>query len=579
MDDRKRFEEWCSNPYFDEETRKELEAVAGDEEEIRDRFYRDLEFGTGGLRGVIGAGTNRMNRYTVRKATQGLANYMLKQNGAELGVAIAYDSRCKSEVFALEAAACLNGNGIHTYLYSRLTPTPMLSYAVRRLGCMAGIVITASHNPAEYNGYKVYWADGAQITAPRDREIIGEVQNVTDFRKVNRMDMEEAKKQGLFHLIDDEMEEAYLEDLKKLVLHPEAISQMASRLKIVYTPLHGTGNRPVQKILAKLGFEQIYVVREQQEPDGAFPTVSCPNPEDSNAFAMALKLAQEVDADLVLATDPDADRLGVYAKDAVTGEYHSFTGNMSGVMLCHYLLSQRKSMGILPKNGAVVKTIVTSRMAEPVAAEFGMKLVEVLTGFKYIGEQIKYFEEQGTYSYQFGFEESYGCLVESCVRDKDAVSAVMSLCEAAAYYASKGSSLWEQMMKLYERYGYYREGLVTKTLKGAEGAERIRIMMEQMRANPPRELGRFAVEEIADYQSGIIRRMVDGTERSTGLPVSNVLRYSLAEDAWCCMRPSGTEPKIKYYFGVKGASEEDAQCRLEALKASVLRFGESHTGS
>ena len=422
-----RYEQWCTSPVFDVETKKELEAIRDNHDEINDRFYKELEFGTGGLRGVIGAGTNRMNIYTVGKATQGLADYILKQGGSDKGVALAYDSRHMSPEFARYAALCLNANGIKTYLFDKLAPTPMLSFAVRRLSCIAGIVITASHNPAEYNGYKVYWEDGAQITFPMDKEIIACVNAIDDYAAVKSISEQEAADLGLFHLLGEDMEEEYRKELKKMVLSEKELKEAADKIKIVYSPLHGTGNLPVQHILAELGFTNVYVVKEQMEPDGNFPTVPYPNPEDKGAFKLALQLAKEKDADLVLATDPDADRLGVYAKDEKTGEYRMFTGNMSGILILNYLLSRRQELGILPENGAVVKTIVTTRMAEPVAAHYNMKLIDVLTGFKYIGEQMKYFEETGDYIYQFGFEESYGCLVEECVRDKDAVSAVMTL--------------------------------------------------------------------------------------------------------------------------------------------------------
>ncbi len=569
------YQAWRDDPFFDEETRNELKAIEKDDAEIRDRFCKDLEFGTGGLRGVLGAGTNRMNIYTVGKATQGLANYILGQGmGAERGVAIAYDCRHGSKEFADVAASCLCGNGIRTFLFDRLTPTPLLSFAVRRLGCIAGIVVTASHNPAEYNGYKVYWEDGAQVTAPRDREIITQVQAVGDFSKVKRMGEKEAVDCGLLVTLGDAMEQEYREAISRYVLNPETVRRMGGRLKLVYTPLHGTGDLPVRHLLEQIGFTDVAVVAEQQQPDGDFHTVVYPNPEDEGAFEMALEMAKDTRADLALATDPDADRVGMYVRGN-DGEYHAFTGNMSGVLLCYYILSQKKEKGLLPLNGVVVKTIVTTRMAEPVAEEFGVKLVDVLTGFKYIGEQMKLFEKEKTFTYQFGFEESYGCLVEDCVRDKDAVSAVMALCEAAAYYASRGITLWEQMQWLYDRYGYFKEGLVSQTLKGEEGAARIRRRMEAMRSEAPRQLGGCWVEEVEDYQAGVITNVKTGEMRPTGLPRSNVLRYRLSGDAWCCVRPSGTEPKIKYYFGVKGRSEQDAERRLLCLRQDIRSLGET----
>jgi len=542
---------WCEDPYFDEDTRKELKALEGQDQEIEDRFYKDLEFGTGGLRGVLGAGTNRMNIYTVRKATQGLADYIISQGSQEKGVAIAYDSRHMSQEFSEEAALCLNANGIRTYRFSTLRPTPVLSYAVRRLGCTAGIVITASHNPPEYNGYKVYWEDGAQITAPRDKEIIQCVNDVTDWEQVHTMSKEQAVAQGLYQIPDESLDTDYIGEIKKLALHPEVIEEMADQLKIVYTPLHGTGRVPVAGILSELGFRHVYVVKEQEMPDGDFPTVSYPNPEDPTVFTLALKLAKEVDADLILATDPDADRLGVYGKDAKTGEYHPFTGNMTGVLLAEYLLSQRKALGRLPENGAIVKTIVSTNMVDGLAAEYGVKVIEVLTGFKYIGEQIKWFGERGTYSYLFGFEESYGCLTGTYARDKDAVGAVAALCEAAAFYKKQNMTIWEQMQKLYQKYGYYKESLETVTLKGADGIQKMQERMKELRTNPPKEVNGKKVLRVRDYKAGTILDLENGTVSETGLPVSDVLYFELEDDAWWCVRPSGTEPKMKYYGGGK----------------------------
>ena len=560
---------WCEDSYFDENTKEELKAIAGDEKEIEDRFYKNLEFGTGGLRGVIGAGTNRMNIYTVRKATQGLADFILKENAQEKGVAIAFDSRRMSPEFSKEAALCLAANGIHAYLFESLRPTPMLSFALRKLGCTAGIVVTASHNPPEYNGYKVYWEDGAQVTAPKDTEIIDCVNAIEDFTTIRTMSEEEAKKAGLLTIIGKEIDDAYMEELKKLVLHPEAIKEVAKDLKIVYTPLHGTGNLPVRRILKELGFEQVYVVPEQSEPDGNFPTVSYPNPEDKKAFALALELAKKVDADLVLATDPDADRLGVYAKDSKTGEYQVFTGNMSGMLICEYELSQKKALGILPENGAVVTTIVSTNMADAVAAAYNQTLIKTLTGFKYIGEQIKLFEQNGEHSYQFGFEESYGCLVGTHARDKDAVVAVMALCEAAAYYRTQGKTLWDQMLTIFDTYGYYKEDLYTITLKGIEGTQKIQEIMDNLRKQTPEQIGSYKVLEFYDYKEDVKKDMVTGEVGKSGLPKSNVLYFALENDTWCCARPSGTEPKLKFYMGVKGSSMQDAIGQLEDLTAAV----------
>lgn len=564
------YRQWCSDPYFDEDTRTELLALAGQEAEIEDRFYRQLEFGTGGLRGVIGAGTNRMNIYTVRQATQGLANYIISCNGQAKGVAIAYDSRNMSPEFSEEAALCLNANGIKTYRFDSLRPTPELSFAVRELGCIAGIVITASHNPREYNGYKVYWEDGAQITPPHDRNILAEVAKVTDFSQVKTMERAAAEAQGLYETIGEKIDERYMEELKKQSIHPELIKKAAEDIRIVYTPLHGSGNLPVRRVLKELGFTQVYVVKEQELPDGAFPTVAYPNPEDAKAWTLALKLAKEVDADIVLATDPDADRLGVYAKDVRTGEYVSFTGNMSGMLIAEYILRERTGSGTMPQNPALVETIVTTDMAKRIAEDYGVKLIEVLTGFKYIGEQIKRFEQEHTYHYVFGLEESYGCLAGTYARDKDACVAVMMLCEVAAFYKLRGKTLWDAMLDMYEKYGYFREGLATLTLKGIDGANQIRKMMEDARENPPKELGGSRVLAVRDYKRDVRTDLATGQVTSTGLPESDVLYYELEDDAWCCVRPSGTEPKIKYYFGVKGTSLEDAEKKLEVLKDAMI---------
>ncbi len=571
MDAREIYEFWLTDSYFDEKTKEELRGIAEDEKEIEERFYKELEFGTGGLRGIIGAGTNRMNIYTVRKATQGLANFIIREQAQEKGAAIAYDSRNMSLEFAEEAALCLAANGIRAYIFPSLRPTPMLSFALRKLGCIAGIVVTASHNPPEYNGYKVYWEDGAQITFPKDKEIIGEVKGITDYAQVKTTSREEALKTGFYQVIGEEIDDAYMEELKKLVLHPEIIQQEAKDLKIVYTPLHGTGNIPVRRVLRELGFANVYVVKEQELPDGSFPTVSYPNPEDKNAFALALGLAKEVDADIVLATDPDADRLGVYAKDTKTGEYVSFTGNMSGMLILEYQLSQRKELGLLPKNGAVVTTIVSGKMAREVAKAYQVELIETLTGFKYIGEQIKFFEQNQEKEYIFGYEESYGCLVGTHARDKDAVVAVMALCEAAAYYKSQGMTLCDKMQELFEVYGYYKEDLCTVTLKGQDGAKQIDAMMEKLRLDVPKSIGCMRVTQFRDYREDVKLDMASGKKTGTGLPKSNVLYFELENSAWCCVRPSGTEPKIKFYVGVKGKSEEDAKALMQNITEDVTR--------
>ena len=564
------YKSWCDNMYFDEATRDELKSIANDEKEIEDRFYKDLEFGTGGLRGVIGNGTNRMNIYTVRKATQGLANFIIKEGAADRGVAIAFDSRRMSPEFADEAALCLNANGIKAYIFPSLRPTPELSFALRDLNCIAGIVVTASHNPPEYNGYKVYWEDGAQITAPKDSQIISEVKAVTDYNTVKTMDIDAARVAGLYNVIGYDMDDNYMTALKKMSLNGDIIKQVADDIKIVYTPFNGTGNVPVRRILRELGFKNVYVVPEQEKPDPNFTTLEYPNPEDPKAFTYALKLAKEVDADIILATDPDADRLGVYSKDVKSGEYKSFTGNMSGMLIAEYLLSQRKERGLIHKNGAFVKTIVSTNMADAIAKEYNVKLIEVLTGFKFIGEQIKFFEQQHTYEYEFGFEESYGCLVGTHARDKDAVVAVMALCEAAAYYKTKGLTLWDQMINIFEKYGYYKEGQKAITMKGAEGAAHIAKMMDDLRNNPPKKFGRWDVLETRDYKNDECIVLATGEKHSTGLPNSNVLYYDLSDNAWCCARPSGTEPKIKFYMGVKGSSLEDAQSMLDELTKAVM---------
>lgn len=564
------YKQWCDNEYFDESTRAELKSIAGNEAEIEDRFYKDLEFGTGGLRGVIGNGTNRMNIYTVRKATQGLANFIIKEKAADRGVAIAYDSRRMSPEFANEAALCLNANGIKAYIFPTLRPTPELSFALRELKCIAGIVVTASHNPPEYNGYKVYWEDGAQITAPKDTQIINEVKAVTDYNTVKTMDIDKARACGLYNVIGYDMDDKYIAALKKMSLNGDIIKQVADDIKIVYTPFHGTGNVPVRRILKELGFKHVYVVPEQEKPDPDFTTLEYPNPEDPKAFTLALKLAKEKDADIILATDPDADRLGVYSKDSKTGEYMSFTGNMSGMLIAEYILSQRKEKGLLHDNGAFVKTIVSTNMADAIAKEYNVKLIEVLTGFKFIGEQIKLFEQQHTYEYEFGFEESYGCLVGTHARDKDAIVAVMALCEAAAFYKSKGLTLWDQMINIFDKYGYYKEGQKAITMKGAEGAAQIAQMMDDLRKNPPKKFGDWDVVEFRDYKTKECTDIKTGAKSDTGLPVSNVLYFDLTDNAWCCARPSGTEPKIKFYMGVKGTGLDDADDKLNKLTDAVM---------
>ena len=572
MDYQKRYREWLENDYFDADTKAELTAIKENDNEIKERFYKDLEFGTAGLRGVIGAGTNRMNIYTVRKATQGLANYILK-NGAEgRGVAIAYDSRRMSPEFADESALCLAANGIKAYVFESLRPTPELSFAVRKLNCIAGINITASHNPPEYNGYKVYWEDGAQITPPHDTGIMAEVEAVTDYATVKTMSLEAAKEAGLYEVIGEAVDDAYMEELKKQVIHQDAIDQMNKDLKIVYSPLHGTGNIPVRRSLKELGLANVYVVKEQELPDGNFPTVSYPNPEAKEAFELGLKLAKDVDADLVLATDPDADRLGVYVKDTKSGEYKVLTGNMSGCLLADYEISQTKAVKGLPKDGCLIKSIVTSNMAKAIAESYGVKLIDVLTGFKFIGQQILEFEKTGIGTYLFGFEESYGCLIGTYARDKDAIVATMALCEAAAYYKTLGKTLWDAMIDMYEKYGYYKDDIQSITLKGIEGLEKIQNILETLRKEPPAEIGGYGVQRARDYKAGTIKDLRTGETSDTGLPASNVLYYELENDAWVCVRPSGTEPKVKFYYGIKGNSLENADEISAKMGASVLEM-------
>ena len=575
MDYKEVYEQWIANPYFDEATKEELKNIAGDENEIKERFYMDLEFGTAGLRGIIGAGTNRMNIYVVRRATQGLANYIAKVDKKSQGVAIAYDSRHMSPEFAQEAALCLAANGIKAYIFETLRPTPELSFAVRHLGCVAGINVTASHNPPEYNGYKVYWEDGAQITPPHDSGIMGEVKAISDWNTVKTMDKAEAEKAGLFEVIGKEVDDAYMAELKKQVIHMDAIQAEGKNLKIVYTPLHGTGNIPARRILKELGFENVYVVKEQELPDGDFPTVSYPNPEAAEAFELGLKLAKEVDADLVLATDPDADRLGVRVKDK-NGEYHDLTGNMSGCLLANYEISQRKAVnGSLPEDGALIKTIVTTNLADAIAKGYGVKLIEVLTGFKFIGQQILGFEKSGKGSYLFGFEESYGCLIGTYARDKDAIVATMALCEAAAYYKTQGKTLWDAMIEMYEQFGYYKDDIKAVTMKGIEGLQKIQDIMNSLRQNPPVEFAGHKVVAVRDYKADTIKNLETGEVTPTGLPNSNVLYYELTNDAWVCVRPSGTEPKVKFYYGVKGTSLADADEKSAVMGKAVLDMVDS----
>ena len=569
-----KYNKWLNDPSIDEETKEELKSIEGNNAEIEDRFYKELEFGTAGLRGIIGNGSNRMNKYTVTKATQGLANYINKNNPENKGVAISYDSRHMSKEFSQYTALCLNANGIKTYVFEELRPVPELSFAVRELNCIAGVMITASHNPPKYNGYKVYWEDGAQIVPPHDKGIITEVNSIEDFSTIKKITKEEAIQKGLYNVIGKEIDDKYIKTLKNLVLNLDTIKEVQKDVNIVYTPLHGAGNVPVQRILKEIGFENVYVVPEQEKPDGDFPTVDYPNPEDEKAFKLALELAKKVNADIVLANDPDADRLGVYAKDSKTGEYHSFTGNMSGLLIAEYELSQKQERGEIPANGALIKTIVSSNLADAIAKEYNLKLVEVLTGFKYIGEQMRLFEQTGENTYMFGFEESYGCLVGTHARDKDGIAAVMALCEAAAYYKTKGYTLWDQMINIYKKYGYYKELTVSVTKEGVSGADEIKQIMENIRQNPITQLGKYKVLKFRDYKQGIIKDLETGDIEKTNLPTSNVLYFDLNNDAWCCVRPSGTEPKIKFYIGVKENNMEEAEKSLKELAEKVKTLGQ-----
>ena len=574
-DYKKIYEEWLSNPYFDQDTKEELKAIADDENEIKERFYMDLEFGTAGLRGIIGAGINRMNIYVVRRATQGLANYIMKQGGASKGVSIAYDSRRMSPEFADEAARTLAANGIMAYKFESLRPTPELSFAVRELGCIAGINVTASHNPPEYNGYKVYWEDGAQFTPPHDKGVTEEVLAIEDLSTVKTMTASEAKAAGLYKVIGAEIDDKYIANVKAQVVNQEAITKMQDDITIVYTPLHGTGNVPVRRVLKEIGFEHVHVVPQQELPDGEFPTVSYPNPEAAEAFELGLGMAKELNADLVLATDPDADRLGVYVKDSKSGDYIPLTGNMSGSLLCEYVLSQKKAQNAIPADGEVVKSIVTTNLVDAVAESYNCKLVECLTGFKWIGQQILKEEHTGEGHYMFGLEESYGCLIGTYARDKDAVSASVALCEAAAYYKTKNMTLWDAMVAMYEKYGYYKDAVKSIGLKGIEGLAKIQNIMDTLRNNTPAEVGGYKVVSARDYKLDTIKDMATNEVKPTGLPASNVLYYDMNDGAWMCVRPSGTEPKIKFYYGVKGTSLEDAEEKSKVFGEAVQAMVDS----
>jgi len=567
-----KYKEWCENPIFDEEVKAELKSIENDESEIKDRFYKELEFGTAGLRGIVGIGTNRMNNFTVGRASQGLAQYIIKMGGQQRGVAIAYDSRNMSKEFSEQAALILNANGIKTYRFESLRPTPELSFAVRYLNCISGIVVTASHNPPKYNGYKVYWEDGAQIVAPIDEGIISEVNSIQDFSLIKSIEKNEAIEKGLYNEIGKEIDDLYIEELKKNSLNPDKIKEVADDINIIYTPLHGTGGKFAPRILKEIGFKNIHIVKEQEEPDGNFPTVSYPNPEDPKAFEMALDLAKKLNGDIVIANDPDADRIGLFVKDTKTNEYILFNGNMIGLTVAEYLISQKREKGFLPQNPALIKTIVSSNMTDRICEYYGVKLFETLTGFKNIASKIREFEQENSYETIMGYEESYGCLIGTHARDKDGIIATMILCEAAAYYKTKGKTLWDNMIDMYEKYGYYKEGQIAITLEGADGAAKIKKMMEDLRSNPPRKIGRFNVLKIKDCTTGISKDLITGEETKLDLPSSNVLYYELENDFWVAARPSGTEPKIKFYMGVKAQSLEEANKLEEELKEEVRKI-------
>ena len=572
------YKKWCEDTYFDEATRAELKAIEGNDKEIQERFYKDLEFGTGGLRGIIGAGTNRLNIYTVSKATQGFANYIIKQgeDAVKKGVAIAFDSRRMSPEFAEITALVLNGNGIKTYIYPSLRPTPMLSFAVRELNCTGGVVITASHNPPEYNGYKVYWADGGQVPYPRDEAIIEEVNAVTDFHTIKTANKDEAVKAGLFNVIGEEVDEAFDKNVLAQIVNPEIIKEQHD-LKIVYTPIHGSGNKPVRRVLEKAGFENVTVVPEQELPDSEFTTVGYPNPENPAVFELAIKLAEKIDADIILGTDPDCDRVGAVVKTK-DGSYTVLTGNMTGTLICNYICSQKAKLGTLPKNGALVSTIVSSEMTKAIAKKYNLAYFDVLTGFKYIGEKIKEFEQTGDYQYVFGFEESYGCLSGTYARDKDAVVASLLICEMAAYYKSRGMSLYDGLMELYDTYGVYKEIIHSLTLKGIEGIENMKKIMDTLRKDAPSEIAGVKVTETRDYLEDKIVDVATGKVSPTNLPKSNVLYFTLADDTWFCVRPSGTEPKIKIYFGTKADTVENAEKKIATAQDGIMKVVNSVLG-
>ncbi|KHD38473.1 phosphoglucomutase [Clostridium acetobutylicum] len=567
MSYKEKFKAWLDSEYVDVETKKELEAIK-DEKEIEDRFYKDLEFGTGGLRGVIAAGSNRINIYTVGKATQGLADY-LNKNYNNASIAIAHDSRIMSREFAERAASVLCANGIKTYLFDSLRPTPMLSFTVRHLNCKAGIVITASHNPKQYNGYKVYNEDGNQLTDNAAAEVLDFIEKTEDFSGVKLIDIKKAEKDGILDIIGEEVDKVYIDKVKDLTIRKDMVKESAKDLKIIYTPIHGSGNIPVRRVLKELGYENLTVVKEQEKPDGNFPTAPYPNPEQPSVFNIALELAKKVDPDVIFGTDPDCDRIGVLVKNK-SGEYKVLTGNQTGVLLTHYIISSLKDTGKLPANGAVIKTIVTSEMTRKITEDYDMKLIDVLTGFKYIGEKIKEFEETNSNTYLFGFEESYGCLAGTFVRDKDAVVAATLVCEMALYYKNKGLSLDDALNELYEKYGFYKENLVSIELQGKEGQEKIQKALNYLRENMSDNVAGVKIVKKFDYKSSVEKDIPKNEEKKIELPKSNVLRFILEDGSWFVVRPSGTEPKMKVYLAVAGRNKEDSEARMNKFNNDVM---------
>ncbi|MFD4705106.1 phospho-sugar mutase [Gottfriedia sp. NPDC058432] len=565
------FERWYNHPTLDTELKSLLEQMKSNKKLIEDSFYKNLEFGTGGMRGELGAGTNRLNIYTVRKASEGLARFIENQGeeAKHQGVVIAYDSRHKSPEFAMEAATTLGAHGIKTYVFESLRPTPVLSFAVRYLCAFSGIVLTASHNPPEYNGYKVYGPDGGQLPPTEADSLTSFVDQVEDELTVEVASKEHLLDNGLLEIIGGKVDYAYLEELKTVVVNAEIVEKHAKDLNIVFSPLHGTSNIPVRNGLSMLGYTNVTVVKEQELPDPNFTTIKSPNPEEHAAFELSIQYGEQVNADVLITTDPDADRLGVAVRNS-EGEFTILTGNQTGALMLEYLLSQKNSLGTLPENGVVLKTIVTSEIGRVIAQNYGIDTIDTLTGFKFIGEKIKEFEQTGEYKFQFGYEESYGYLIRDFVRDKDAVQSVILACEVAAYYKSQGKTLYDGLLEIFEKYGFFKEDLVSMTLKGKDGAEQIQQMMNDFRMNPPKEFASLEVSVIEDYKESTKTSLEDGTTVEINLPKSNVLKYILSDESWCALRPSGTEPKIKFYFGVKGSSLENSSEKLEAIKKDLL---------